>query len=366
MLIMLSLIAYVFFRGLQVLSPQILYVRITYIAIYSIMMAAFFYRMFKGDTGNLNISYITGVLGFTWFVAIIYIAIIAISVDWLRLAFKIFHFHPQIIKDNIPMIKNILALSSISMLVIILIIGNYNFNHPSVTQLNIKADSTAKNKELKIVMASDIHMSSYIGQRDVRRMVKLINEQNPDVVLFAGDLADRNFEPLEKLKLGEELDKLHSKYGVFAISGNHEYYGGRKKEIFNYFSKHGITVLTDSVAEINGEVYIIGRDDRTNKHRVLLDTLLKKADKNLPKILLDHQPYGLNESQDKVDLQLSGHTHLGQFWPATFIVKSMYELAYGYLKKGRTHYYVSSGLGLWGPKIRLGSKSEIVIINFKY
>lgn len=363
---MLSLIAYVFFRGFQVLSPQPQYVRLGYTLVFAVMMGSFFYRMFKGDTGNLDIAYITGIIGFTWFFAIIYFALIALSVDISRLIIKVFHIYPQYFKENLPLIKNVLAVSSLSLVVILFTIGNYNFYHPTVTKLNLKSDFSNSGKSLKIVMASDLHMSSYIGQKDVNRMVSLINKQNPDIVLFAGDLADRDFEPLKKLRLGEELMQIKSKYGVFAIPGNHEFYGGHKNDIISYLSSYGVKFLSDSVTEVNGEIYIIGRDDKTNRHRASLDLVLAKANKNLPKILLDHQPYNLENSQDKVDLQLSGHTHKGQFWPATAIVKSMYELSYGYLKKGKTHYYVSSGLGIWGPKVRLGSQSELVLINFFY
>lgn len=366
LLFMLSLIAYLFFRGIQVLSPQPDFVKIIYVVVFVLMMASFFYRMFKGDTGNLNTSYITGVIGFTWFFAIVYFALIALSVDIARVAIKLFHIYPQYIKDNLPLIKNIIALSSFSIFIVLVIIGNYNFNHPAVTELTLKSDTSDRGKSIKIVMASDIHMSSYIGTNDITRMVNMINSQNPDIVLFAGDLADRNYEPLYKLNLGDELSKIKTKYGVYAIPGNHEFYGGHKNDIIRYLSSKGVNFLVDSVVEINNELYIIGRDDKTNRHRATLDALLLQAPKQMPKILLDHQPYNLHESQNKVDLQLSGHTHKGQFWPATSIVKSMYELAYGYLKKGTTHYYVSSGLGIWGPKIRLGSKSELVVINFFY
>lgn len=366
LLFMLLIIAYVFIRGIQVLSFQPPIIRIIYSVIFLTMMVSFLFRMFKGDTGNLTLSYILGVIGFTWFILIIYFALISVSVDLIRVVIYIFKIYPVQIKELLPIIKSVILVASVSIVTLLLIVGNYNFNHPVVTKLNLNANSSSKGKELNIVMVSDVHLSSYIGLKDLKRYVKMINEQNPDIVLFAGDIVDRNFEPLVKLNLGEEINKIKSKYGIYAISGNHEFYGGNKSEIFEYLAKYGVTLLTDSIALVADDIYIIGREDKTNRHRKNLDSLLSKAHKNLPKILLDHQPYSLHDSQNKVDLHLSGHTHKGQFWPVTKLVKYMYELDYGYLKKGNTHYYVSSGLGIWGPKVRLGSKSELVMINFKY
>ncbi|MFZ4725789.1 MAG: metallophosphoesterase, partial [Paludibacter sp.] len=113
--------------------------------------------------------------------------------------------------------------------------------------------------------------------------------------------------------------------------------------------------------------YIVGRDDKSNLNRKKLSEIVTGLDKKLPFILMDHQPYHLEEAeQNDIDFQISGHTHNGQFFPGNLFVKKMYELGYGYLKKGNTHYYVSSGLGLWGPQYRIGTESELVVINLKY
>lgn len=112
---------------------------------------------------------------------------------------------------------------------------------------------------------------------------------------------------------------------------------------------------------------MVGRDDRSNHQRKKLTEIVSGLDHKKPIILLDHQPFHLKEAEENgVDLQISGHTHNGQFFPGQFFVKRMYDLGYGYMKKGKTHYYVSSGLGLWGPQFRIGTQSEIVVINLKY
>ncbi len=123
---------------------------------------------------------------------------------------------------------------------------------------------------------------------------------------------------------------------------------------------------------INDEFYLIGREDReidrfSSKHRLKLEDILKNTRNDLPKILLDHTPFKLEEAaENNIDLQLSGHTHHGQFFPGNLITKMIYEVSWGYLKKNQTHYYVSCGVGTWGPPVRIGSVSEIVNIKIKF
>ncbi|HEX3009815.1 MAG TPA: metallophosphoesterase, partial [Bacteroidales bacterium] len=193
--------------------------------------------------------------------------------------------------------------------------------------------------------------------------VSLINQYNPDVILIAGDLFDRNLHTIERQGMESELRKLKARYGVYAVLGNHEYFGNVNKA-GEIIARSGITLLKDSVVIIDNKFVLIGRDDYTNRRRKPLQQLIANVDKNLPKILLDHQPVHLNEAQENnIDLQISGHTHNGQIFPINRIVSKIYELGYGYKQKGNTHFYVSSGLGLWGAPLRLGTQSEIVKVQ---
>ena len=102
----------------------------------------------------------------------------------------------------------------------------------------------------------------------------------------------------------------------------------------------------------------------SSKGRASLDSLLAMTDTSRPVILLDHQPYGLSElANTGVDLQLSGHTHNGQIWPISAITRKMFELSYGHARYGKAHVIVSSGFGIWGPRMRIGTRPEIVVIN---
>lgn len=109
---------------------------------------------------------------------------------------------------------------------------------------------------------------------------------------------------------------------------------------------------------------MIGRDDRSNTARRSLQELMANVDKNKPIILLDHQPYKLTESETAgVDLQFSGHTHRGQVWPMSLVTDYIYEQSHGYRQWGNSHIYVSSGLSLWGPPFRIGTESEMVVLQ---
>jgi hypothetical protein len=139
-----------------------------------------------------------------------------------------------------------------------------------------------------------------------------------------------------------------------------------------YLEEHGIRVLRDSSILLDGGIVLAGREDRdisrfSGKNRKSVKELLQGRDMNMPVILLDHQPFNLEKAVEAgVDLQLSGHTHHGQMWPLNYLTKAIYQLSSGYLKIGETHFYVSNGVGTWGPPLRSGNRPEIlsIMLNF--
>jgi predicted MPP superfamily phosphohydrolase len=145
--------------------------------------------------------------------------------------------------------------------------------------------------------------------------------------------------------------------------GNHDYFGGLKNSL-KFLDEAGIHVLRDSAVLIDSAFYIVGRDDRSNRQRKPIAALVDSLDKSKPIILLDHQPYNLEEAEAYgIDLQISGHTHQGQVWPISVITNMIYEDDHGFLKKGNANIYVSSGIGIWGGKFRIGTQSEYVVID---
>jgi len=205
----------------------------------------------------------------------------------------------------------------------------------------------------------------------LKQIVDRINSLKPDIILLPGDVVDEDIAPVIKQNCGEYLRLLQAKYGVFAVTGNHEYIGGVEPAV-KYLEEHGVNVLRDRSMLIDNSFYIAGREDRASRGfagivRKPLGTILAGINNELPVILMDHQPAKLNEAEENgIDLQLSGHTHHGQLWPFNFITKKIYEVSMGYKKKGRTHYYVSCGVGTWGPPIRTGNHPEIIEITLGF
>ena len=221
-------------------------------------------------------------------------------------------------------------------------------------------------KTVKVVLLSDLHLGYHNRRQEFRRWVDKINKEHADLILIGGDIIDISVRPLLEENMAEEFHRLNAP--VLACLGNHEYYSGEPKAQW-FYREAGITLLRDSVATM-GNLRIIGRDDRTNAHRKTLKEILvsieseEKSTESPFTILLDHQPYHLEEAeQNGIDFQFSGHTHHGQVWPISWITDALYEDAFGSLQKGKTHYYVSSGMGIWGGKFRIGTQSEYVVLT---
>jgi predicted MPP superfamily phosphohydrolase len=244
------------------------------------------------------------------------------------------------------------------------VIGYIRFTHTRTVFLDLDVrENNNHPQNLSIVAISDVHLGNLIRRRRLEKYVEMINKLNPDIILIAGDLFDRNLDSIESQHMNDVLKLLKSKYGVYAILGNHEYFKNVDRAI-NYMTNSGIKVLRDMAVTIDNKFVLIGRDDLSNKHRKTLKKILSNINEDLPMILLDHQPSNLADAvENNIALQISGHTHNGQIYPFSLLVAKFYELSYGYKKTGKTNFYVSSGLGLWGAPIRLGTQSEIVSIK---
>ena len=359
--IILSICGYVTTRGTQAL-PAVGSLRTIYLSLMIALFVAMMGSLIFGDYLPPTLAKTLSFAGFSFLILVVYLLISFLLVDIVRMFNYFLHFAPV----GMAGFRLWAMVGSVLIIGVAMGVGNYKFNHPSIVTLNLSVDKPLQNKELKIVAVSDLHLGISIDKKRLKSYIELINAQKPDIVLIAGDVSDRSAEPLIRQHMGEELREIKAPLGVFAISGNHEYYSAHPKATWDYLKESGITVVRDSVCLVDNSFYIVGRDDRTNSHRKNLDEIVKGLDATKPRILLDHQPYHLEDAEkNDIDLQISGHTHNGQIYPANLIVKKMYELGYGYMKKGKTHYYVSSGLGLWGPEYRIGTQSEIVVIQLK-
>ena len=254
-------------------------------------------------------------------------------------------------------------------LTICIMLGGYiHYMHPGTKVMNIvinKQVASAK-KWMKVVAVSDLHLGYATDVKMLQRYVTMINNEKPDLILIGGDLVDRSVAPLYEEPFAATLNQLKARYGIFMVPGNHDYYAN-VDSCSQFVRQTSIVMLRDSVVTLRNGFQIVGRDDRSNSNRLPLETLMKRTKSSRPIFLLDHQPYELRKSgQLGVDLEFCGHTHNGQVWPFNLVEKLIFELPYGYRQYGRTQVYVSSGLSLWGPPMRIGTQSEMLVFNLTF
>jgi len=225
---------------------------------------------------------------------------------------------------------------------------------------------------LRVLVASDIHLGNIVGNRHLMRLVQLAESIKPDLILLPGDVIDDDIEPFIRNRMADTMKKLQAPHGVYAVLGNHEYYGGHIEEYVEQMAAIGIRVLRDETVTVADAVQVAGRKDKTADSavqggRLPVDKLLEGLNPALPILLLDHQPYQFDAAAAAgADLLLSGHTHRGQFAPNHWITKRLFELDWGYMMKSGMHVLVSSGFGLWGPPFRLASRSEVLDVTLRF
>lgn len=360
---------YIYNKGLQVF-PQGTTARTYYKIIFLFLSVSYIIARFLERIWLSSISDIFTWIGSFWLAAFFYLLLIVIAIDLLRLVNYAFPFIPDVMKSL--EFKKMLFWSTVGLVSLLLLAGFINALIPRIKHLEITIDKKADGiNELKIAFASDIHLGTLIGPRRTNKIIQKINGLNPDLILLGGDIVDEDLGPVIRNNLGDSLKKLSAPFGVFGITGNHEYIGGAEPAV-KYLEDHGIVMVRDTFLVIDDKFYIVGREDRDSprfagKGRKEMGKIMKGIDHSKPIILLDHQPFELNEKEELgVDLTLSGHTHHGQMWPLNYITKAIYEVSWGYKKKGNTHVYVSSGVGGWGPPVRIGNRPEIVLINLKF
>ncbi len=365
-LIYLSSNFYLFERGLQIFSLN-QNLRRSFILIFWCLVPMFLIGSVLERTYSSALSEWIYRIGAFWLAFMLYFTLAAVLIDLIRIIDYFFHFLPVFL----PVMKFRLGLTVISLVSLLVIAGHINALWINVKEIPLTIHKKVSGSpEVKILMASDIHLGALIGERREKRLLEIIQEQKPDLVLLCGDLIDGEIAPVLRKNLGRHIQEIRTPLGVFAITGNHEYIGGIGKTL-PYLQSIHIRMLIDEVVTLPNGIQLVGRNDHSaargsNPPKPLSD-LCAGLDPAKPLIVMNHQPYNLQEAVDaKVDLHLSGHTHNGQLWPFNYLIKGIFELSWGYLKKGDTNFYVSSGFGTWGPTVRIGNRPEVVVFKLKF
>lgn len=237
----------------------------------------------------------------------------------------------------------------------------HNAHSPIILRYQIQIEKPLA--PLKIALVSDTHFGPLIGQKMAQQLVAMINAEQVDLVLMPGDIINDNPDDYIQDGIADILKQIQAP--IYATLGNHEFYGntaGNDRALRDA----GMKLLRNEIALFENRLTIIGRDDNHQRQRPPLADLVAQADKNLPIIVLDHRPTDIEQAAAlPIDVQVSGHSHRGQIFPANFITSSMYRLDHGYEKIGTAHFFTSSGYGFWGVPLRLGSRSEIMIIEIQ-
>ena len=268
--------------------------------------------------------------------------------------------------------------------------GIFHAKYIKTTSYDVIINKTIPERtSMKVVLLADTHFGYNAGVLHARELVRKINKQKPDLVCIAGDIFDNEYDAIRNPeKLEQTLRGIKSTYGVYACWGNHDL----NEEIlagFTFKHKDGdlsdikdprmkkflkdsnIHILEDESVLINDQFYVIGRKDaslteKIHETRKAPAQLTEKLNRDKPIIMIDHQPKELQELADAgVDLDLCGHTHDGQTFPGNFTIKLMWENPCGLLSKDNMTNITTSGAGVWGPAMRIGTDSEICSINIQ-
>jgi predicted MPP superfamily phosphohydrolase len=262
------------------------------------------------------------------------------------------------------------ALGLGSLLFGILWAGYRKAQHPKIRRLFLPLHASPQGVlPLRVVVASDLHAEGFLQRQHLERVVHCIQRCKPDLVLLPGDLLDGPPEKLKEDGVEGIFRKLCAPYGVLACTGNHEFFVGIEEAV-RLLTRCGIRVLREEFWVAEPGLVVVGREDFAGEYfpggrkRRRLKEILAGVDPTLPVVVMDHRPRDLQEAAEcGVDLMVCGHTHNGQFWPVSWIVRALFPVSYGYQKIGKTHVYVTSGAGTWGPPVRLGSSPEVVVFE---
>lgn len=268
----------------------------------------------------------------------------------------------------------------------------YGFIHAqsiTKTSYDITVDKSIDGTDsLKIALLADFHLGYNVGSKKMEQMVEQVNNMNADLVVIAGDIFDNNYDALDNPdEFIAILQGINSRLGTYVVYGNHDVtetlIGGfsitsrtlafRDERMNEFLEKCGFTVLTDDIVTLdNGNIYLIGRLDREKagdgtSDRMSINKLMENVDKSKVIIDLEHEPANLDGiANSGVDIMLCGHTHAGQFFPLTIVQPLAWQNYHGYLKVGNMHSFVTSGVGLYGPNMRVFTDSEVMEINVNF
>ncbi|MDO4896757.1 MAG: metallophosphoesterase [Moraxella sp.] len=263
-----------------------------------------------------------------------------------------------------------LRIAGVASFVGLVALSVYNAYTPVVRHLSIQLDKPIN--PVRIAVASDTHLGYFVGSRQLNRLADILRHEKADALLIAGDIMDDDTHVYDaknmKIAFHNVVKSVNG--NLIASLGNHDLYKETERLAIVQAVRDGGAILLDDKTQtltINGTpMTIIGRYDDHHTERKTTKELMADVDTRHLVILLDHRPSDIDKNVElPIDLQVSGHTHNGQIFPANFIVKALNRVAYGHQKINDTHVLVSSGYGFWGVPLRLGSQAEVWVVDIQ-
>lgn len=297
-------------------------------------------------------------------------------------------------KKELPILKQRWAALCIGVavlvpVVVLTIYGTYHANRIYTSEYEVTVNKEVEGvSELKIALVADMHLGYGMGCQAMEDMVKKINATKPDVVIFAGDIFNNDYDALDDPERLEEIFRgIQAEEGVYAVWGNHDIketlVGGfsiasktlafRDERMEHFMENAGITVLMDEMTPLlDGKIQLVGRLDGQKagdgtSDRKSIQELTQKLDHTKPVFVISHEPNNLQGNADcGVDVLLSGHTHDGQFFPLTLTQSFVWDNPCGLLKVGNMYSLVTAGVGYYGPALRIGTNAEVMSVTVKF
>jgi predicted MPP superfamily phosphohydrolase len=303
------------------------------------------------------------ILGYCTLPYMLYLFLAVLLRDILLGVNRIFTFFPRE-KLMTPKVRTGTAALLVLIPAFVVILGRMNYAHLAVDRYKIEVPrKNSQMKNLKIILASDFHLKEWTDPKLMEKVVDLVNAENADILLLAGDLleGDRQNEQLDEYS--RQFRRVKTRFGIFGIPGNHD----RRETNRKFFISSHITILRDSIVLMNHGFILAGRNDERQQKRKPIDSLLFTMQDSLPIVVMDHRPTDSERiSLAGADILVSGHSHHGQLWPINYITESVYELSWGYKKVRNMHFFVTSGVQVWGPPVRTVGKSEVMVIDARF
>ncbi len=323
-----------------------------------------------------------------WLGILMYLLMSLILLDLGTLVYRMIRKVPILTKPSLKT-RRIRGWAVFLIVAVITVYGTSNAGNIKTKTYDVAIAKEAEPSELKIALIADLHLGANVGVTQVRKMVDIINGMDADLVVYAGDIFDNDYDAISDPDTVQELlGSISSTYGSYACWGNHDiaetilagftFHSSEPSEVSSdlrmdqLLKNAGITLLEDETVLIDNSFYLTGRVDASSESkssfiRKTPKELLSGLDQTKPVIVIDHQPKELEDlAEAGADLTLSGHTHNGQNFPGNLVMPLIWENPCGMIQVGNMTDIVTSGVGIWGPAMRVGTDSEVVEVNVKF